>query len=144
MERLRSTYGAKEAHPDWITWLSGLVPGLHHAVRATRAGAVTVLTPAYPPFLSAPPHQGAELLAVPLVAEAEMGLMHFSVDWDALSAALARPTTGLLLLCNPHNPSGRVFSRQELTRIAALCVEHDVTLCSDEVWGPFDVKRHTM
>ena len=50
-------------------------------------------------------------------------------------AALSKPSTRLFLLCNPHNPTGRCWSRAELLRLAALCVEHDVLVCSDEVWG---------
>ena len=119
--RLGSTYGCPEAREDWIMWLSGLVPGLHHAVRATHAGSVAVLTPAYPPFLSAPPHNGAELLTIPLLAEQVadgVGEVRFDIDWAGLTDALARPSTRLLLLCNPHNPSGRVFSQADLERIA--------------------------
>ena len=60
--------------------------------------------------------------------------MRYEVDWDALETALAKPEVGLLLWCNPHNPVGRVWTRDEMVRVAKTCVKHDVVLVSDEVW----------
>ena len=159
LQRLASVYGCSSAKHEWIGWLSGLVPGLSHAVRVAmrRAGptadggvGVAVLTPAYPPFLAMPAFNGAFLEAIPLletparagdeklldgvVADAT-SLSRYELDWVALEAALSKPSTRLFLLCNPHNPTGRCWSRAELLRLAALCVEHDVLVCSDEVWG---------
>ena len=61
--------------------------------------------------------------------------LHFTIDWPSLEASLRVPSTKLLHWCNPHNPTGRCWTKEELERVASLCVEHDVTLCSDEVWG---------
>jgi len=67
----------------------------------------------------------------------------YSINWHLLESALARPTTSLMLLCNPHNPTGRCFSRATLERVASLCVAYDVTLCSDEVWGEMPLEPST-
>ena len=109
--RLGSMYGCVDAHEDWLTWLPGLVPALHYAVRATHAQSVAVLTPAYPPFLAAPPHNGAVLTEVPMmVGEIQTEIqtscssggieIHFDVNWELLDASLAQPSTALLLLCS--------------------------------------------
>lgn len=147
LSRLVSLYGCAEPpRPEWLRWLPGLVCGLHHAVRASCGEAastargeappvVVVPTPVYPPFLGAVAPNGAELASVPLRCEARGAELAFSVEWDALEARLASPATKLLHWCNPHNPTGRCWSEAELTRVAELCVEHGVDLCSDEVWG---------
>ena len=79
------------------------------------------------------------MLRVPLVCErrdaADDLELHFTIDWPSLEASLRVPSTKLLHWCNPHNPTGRCWTKEELERVASLCVEHDVTLCSDEVWG---------
>lgn len=139
-ERLRTVYGCALApSASWFRWLPGLLPGLNHAVRVACAPdgseAVAVPTPVYAPFLASPPNNNAELLKVPLELRVENGEMRFGVDWAALESALAQPACKLLHWCNPHNPTGRCWTRSELARVARLCVAHEVLLCSDEVWG---------
>lgn len=114
----------------WLIWLPGLVTGLNVACRAVgREGeAVATLTPVYPPFLSAPLHSGRRVVKVPLVEENN----RWWVDVDRVEAALT-PDTRLLLLCNPHNPVGRVLRRSELAALAELCLAHDLVICSDEI-----------
>ena len=148
LKRLAETYGCSAAQADWIGWIPGLIGGLSHAVRVAsgRAGPagtavnVAVLTPAYPPFLGMPQHNAATLDAIPLLVqsveeEGSAGIVRFEIDWSALEASLSAASTKVLLLCNPHNPTGRCWSKAELTRLATLCVTYDVLLCSDEVWG---------
>lgn len=119
-----------EIDPEWIVWLPGLVTGLNLACRVIdRAGtAVATMAPIYPPFLSAPLLSGLQRRDIPMIRENKI----WRIDFNALSAAL-KPPVKLLLLCNPHNPTGRVFGRQTLERIAALCLDNDVVLCSDEI-----------
>ncbi len=114
--------------PEWMVWLPGLVPGLHLACRAVGAAgdAVISFTPVYPPFLQAPPRAERELVTVPLADAAG------HIDFDALESALSAHTR-LLMLSNPQNPAGRVYRREELLRLAEICLRHDVVLCSDEV-----------
>lgn len=116
--------------PEWLVWLPGLVTGLNVACRAVGAAGDEVLTavPVYPPFLSAPGNMHRNLVTVPLVAEGDRWVF----DLDGLERAIT-PKTRLFLLCSPHNPAGRVFSREELTRLAAICEKHDIVICSDEI-----------
>lgn len=116
--------------PEWLVWLPGLVTGLNVVCRAVGApgDAVLTLTPVYPPFLSAPRHAGRGTVRVPL---AESG-NRWGIDFERLAAAVT-PRTGLFLLCNPHNPVGRVFDRAELETLAELCLRRGLTICADEI-----------
>jgi cystathionine beta-lyase len=116
--------------PQWIIWLPGLVTGLNVACRAVgeEGDEVLTLVPVYPPFLSAPRHSRRGLVRVPLHEESN----RWCIDFDRLSAAVT-PRTRLFLLCNPHNPVGRVFDRQELQRLADLCLARGIVICADEI-----------
>jgi cystathionine beta-lyase len=116
--------------PQWIVWLPGLVTGLNLAcsLAGGTGDAVITLTPVYPPFLSAPRHAQRECIRVPL-ANTRVG---WRIDFDRLEAAIT-PRTRMLLLCNPHNPVGRVYTGDELRRITELCLRHGLTVCSDEI-----------
>jgi cystathionine beta-lyase len=129
IDRLLSQHGWAVS-PEWIVWLPGLVVGLNLACRAvgTPEDEVVVLTPVYPPFLSAPVLSGRQLRTVPLVQERG----RYVVDEAALRDAITKKTR-LLILCNPHNPVGRAFGREELEQIARICLENNVVMCSDEV-----------
>jgi len=126
---LAATYGWR-VEPEWLTWLPGLVTGLNVACRAVgeTGDAVLTTTPVYPPFLSAPGQSNRDLITVALAEKNN----HWSLDLARLAAAITSRTR-LLLLCNPHNPVGRVYDRQELVAIAALCQRHDLAICSDEI-----------
>ena len=154
-ERLRRVYGCTgvSPSPEWFRWLPGLLPGLNHAVRTTcvpnTADAVAIPTPVYAPFLASPINCAAVLTTVPFTCTRRPGgaagkELYFEVDWEGLEAAISSQDTKLLHWCNPHNPAGRCWTRQELVRVARLCVTHDVLLCSDEVWGelPLDPTAH--
>ena len=86
-------------------------------------------------LLAAPTNQNARRLLVPLRAEVADGALRHELDLGALEDALALPSTRLLMWCQPHNPSGRCWSAEEMAEVARLCVQHDVVLLSDEVWG---------
>lgn len=115
---------------EWLVWLPGLVSGLNQVCRAVgEAGdAVLTATPIYPPFLSAPVNQGRRLLRVPLRLHGS----HWSWDLDAAEAAVTADTR-LLLLCSPHNPVGRVYTRTELEALWDFARRHDLVVCSDEI-----------
>ncbi|TXG77835.1 MAG: putative C-S lyase [Rhodocyclaceae bacterium] len=116
--------------PQWIIWLPGLVTGLNVVCRAVgeSGDAVLTATPVYPPFLSAPRFSGRDVITVDLV---DVGNCW---QWDLarLESAIT-PRTRLLMLCNPHNPVGRAFTRAELTAIAEIAERHDLVICSDEI-----------
>lgn len=126
---LERRYGWR-IEPEWIAWLPSVVPGLNLACRAFAAAGETVMTitPAYPPFLQAPPSGRRRLLTV----AAALSGGRWQLPLDAMEAALT-PDTRVLLFCHPHNPLGRVWSREELAAVVAFCRRHDLVLCSDEI-----------
>ncbi|MEQ8234734.1 MAG: PatB family C-S lyase [Gammaproteobacteria bacterium] len=110
--------------------LSDVVQGLYVALETFSAageGAI-IQTPIYPPFLHAAAEVGRRAVCVPLVA----GTARYEIDFAALEAATDAHTR-LFMLCNPHNPSGRVFSRDELARIGEFACRHDLVIVSDEI-----------
>ncbi|MBS98184.1 MAG: aspartate aminotransferase [Oceanospirillaceae bacterium] len=129
IERMQRLYGW-QIEADDLTWLPGLVCGLHLACRAaTDMGqAVMSAQPIYPPFLSAPRLSERELVTLPMTRHGQRTL----IDFEALEAAIT-PTTRLLLFCNPHNPGGTLYRREELEQLAALIEKHDLLVCSDEI-----------
>jgi len=116
--------------PQWLVWLPGLVTGLNVACRAVGKDNDHVMTavPVYPPFLSAPGNSRRNPIKVPLRQQGN----RWSFDFERLEQAITR-NTRLFLLCNPHNPVGRVFTRDELATLAAICERHDIIICSDEI-----------
>ena len=116
--------------PAWIVWLPGLVVGLNVTAQAFAAPGeeILTLTPVYPPFMSAPKNSARASVGVPVVLQDGAWM----IDWPALERAVT-PRTKLFFLCNPHNPLARVWRRDELERLAAFCVRHDLVLCSDEI-----------
>lgn len=125
---------AHAARPADITGLTGSPGSMEHTPATIPGGSVAslmVCTPAYPPMLHCHEDAGCELITVPLAAQSN-GRATF--DWDAMERAV-RPDTRLFLLCNPHNPLGRSFSREELLRLGDFCCRHDLILCADEIHG---------
>ena len=129
VEMLLREYGWR-VDPAWIVWLPGLVSGIHLSCRAVGQSGDEVITtvPIYPPFLTAPVLSDRTCVTVPLVQSGD----RWEMDFDRLAAAVT-PRSRLMLLCNPHNPVGRIFSRAELKTLARLCLERDLVLCSDEI-----------
>ena len=116
--------------PKWIVWLPGGVSGLNLACRAAaRPGqGIFTATPVYPPFLATPANGEAR----PVTAALKLRDGRWSWDRARVEAAIDHDTR-VFLLCNPHNPVGRVFDEDELGWIAALAEKHDLVLCSDEI-----------
>lgn len=116
--------------PEWLVWLPGLVPGIHVACLALAETEDEVLTfaPAYPPFLSAPGMTGRTTKTVPLTRENG----RWTLDLDEFRKAISRRSK-VLLFCNPHNPVGRAFGREELSAVSEICARHGLLICSDEI-----------
>ncbi|MES2707792.1 MAG: PatB family C-S lyase [Verrucomicrobiota bacterium] len=126
---LERVHGVK-AEASWLVWMPGMIPGLamSSAAIGQPGDEVMTLTPVYPPFLNVPKDAARVQISVPLT-EIE-GRITF--DFPAMRAALT-PRTKMIMLCSPHNPVGRVWTRAELQKLADFCVEHDLALCSDEI-----------
>ncbi len=130
MEWLERRFGM-QIDKEWIVWLPGLVVGLNVVCRAfgTQGSRVLTQTPVYPPFLSAPHLRGRTLRTVPMTKNVAG---NWEMDRDRFVTELAKRPS-VFLLCSPHNPCGRLFTRKELEEIAALCAKYDVPVCSDEI-----------
>ncbi len=136
VERLSSRHGIA-AKPNHLIFSPGLVMALHTAARAVGepgTGVVT-FTPVYPPFLTAPGTADKSLITVPLASRSQDGILHYTIDFDALEHALdhADAPPRLFMLCNPHNPVGRAFTRPELEQLAEIALRYDLIVCSDEI-----------
>ena len=129
LSMLREAY-AWEVKPEWLVWLPGLVTGINVACRAVGEDGDDVMTavPAYPPFLSAPGYSRRSLIKVPLKEKDN----RWKFDFDRLEQMITDKTR-MFILCNPHNPVGRVYTRNELAELAAICNRHDIVICSDEI-----------
>ncbi len=114
-----------------ILYTTAVVPAMSCVIKAlTMPGEkVLILSPAYNCFFSSIKNNGCEVLESPLKAVADS----FEVDWQDFEAKCADEKTTLFLLCNPHNPCGRVWKREELRRMYDICNRHGVTVVSDEI-----------
>ena len=115
--------------PKWIVWLPGLVSGLHAVARTfgEAGSAVMTHTPVYPPFLKVAERNHKQLHAIPM-REGQ----RWALDLEAMQAQI-KPNTRLFMLCNPHNPTGRVFSKEELEKLSDFVIRNDLVICSDEI-----------
>ncbi len=129
IERMQRLYGWR-IEPDWVVFVSGIVPGLHLAARhLTRADQhALVPTPVYHHLKRSLVLAKREHTDVPLVLSKDRWVW----DEDFLATA-AKPNSRLLFLCNPQNPGGTIFTRDELVRLAAFAQKHDLVICSDEI-----------
>lgn len=126
-----------------ILYTIGVIPAIAAILKAhvQPGDNVVILTPVYNCFYNLIRNAGCQALEVPLLSEAdaskgigaEGSTLHFTIDWKAIEAALALEKSTVLLLSNPHNPVGRVWTAEELGRLGKLCSTHDVLLISDEI-----------
>lgn len=130
VERLSRLYRWQVSESD-IVFAPGVVTGFNLACRAVASPGEGVLmqTPVYPPILTAPANAGLERHAMQLTRQPSG---RYTIDFDAFQAAIC-PNTRFFILCNPHNPVGRAFGRDELMRMAEVCLRHKIVICSDEI-----------
>ena len=126
--------------PAWITKTPGVVFAVACAIRAlTREGdAVLVQQPAYYPFMSKINSNGRKLIINRLVLEQG----RYAIDFEDFEKKIADNDVKLFILCNPHNPVGRVWSRQELEAMGDICQRHGVTVLADEIHADFVYPPH--
>jgi cystathionine beta-lyase len=117
--------------PEAMVLMPGVTPGNNTACRAFGGPGDGVLMqlPVYPPILRLPDNVGMSRDGAGLIRGTDG---RYTIDFDALERAIT-PRTRMFLLCNPHNPVGRVFTREELLRMAEICLRHGLIICADEV-----------
>ena len=125
---------------EWTLYTTGVVPALSAIIKALTVPGdqVIVQTPVYNCFFSCIRNNECEIAANQLVYTNGT----YSIDFDDLAEKASDPRAKILLLCSPHNPAGRVWSREELTRIGKICIENDVTVVSDEIHCDFIFPGH--
>ena len=116
---------------DWLIFCTGVVPAISSIVRkmTTPAEKVLIQTPVYNIFFNSILNNGRQVLESPLRYDGK----EYRIDFADLEEKLSDPQTALLILCNPHNPTGKIWDRQTLEKIGALCSRHHVTVVSDEI-----------
>ena len=116
-----------------IIYTSGVVPAVSAVIKAlTLPGdQVIVQGPVYNCFFSSIRNNGCEMVSNSLIYNKEE--LHYEIDFDDFERKLAHERARLMLICNPHNPGGRVWTRDELTRVAELCRKYGVRVVSDEI-----------
>ncbi len=126
-----------EVHPKHLVTLPGVVFGLHIAAMGfTSPGdKIIVQSPVYPPFFSSIEKTGRHVLENPLIEKDG----HYEMDFDHLESIIDRHTKAIFL-CSPHNPIGRVWTREELTKLGDIAAKHNLLVVSDEIHGDLILK----
>lgn len=116
---------------DWIIYTSGVVPAISAVIKALTVPGdkVLVQTPVYNCFFSSIRNNGCEMVSSPLVFAGHT----YTIDYEDLERKAADPKVKVMLLCNPHNPGGRVWKREELVHIGEICIRRGITVVSDEI-----------
>ena len=116
---------------DWLIFCIGVVPAISSVVRklTTQGENVLIQTPVYNIFFNSIVNNGRNVLESPLAYENG----EYSIDFDRLERDLADPQTSLMILCNPHNPVGKIWNQDTLARIGEMCWKHHVVVLSDEI-----------
>lgn len=116
---------------EWLLFVTGVIPAISSAIRRLTAIGENVLvqTPVYNNFFTSIVNNGRNVAEAPLRYDGQ----NYYIDFAQLEQKLADPNTTLMLLCNPHNPVGKIWDRETLAKIGELCFKHHVTVLSDEI-----------
>ena len=129
--------------PEWVEFAPGAVMPLLYGMRAFTSPGDKVLlqTPAYPPLYQLITNNGRQVVRNPMQLRAG----RYEIDFENLEKGLSDPRTRAMILCNPHNPTGREFSAEELKKIGELCIRYHVFILADEIHGDivYAGRRHT-
>ena len=136
----QKTYFHWEIRPEWLIKTPGVVPAINIAVKAlTKEGdGILINQPVYYPFLNAIIKNGRKLINSPLVLKDG----HYELDFADLENKIVSNQVKLAILCSPHNPVGRVWTREELAKYAEICVRHHVKIIADEIHEDFTWPGH--
>lgn len=130
---------------QWIIYTTGVVPAISAIVKAmTKPGdKVVIQTPVYNCFFSSIRNNGCEIVESPLVVDySHEDAPTYQIDYDDLERKVSDPAVKLFILCNPHNPAGRVWKRDELERMNDICMKHGVKVLSDEIHCELTIGNH--
>lgn len=124
---------------EWISYSSGVVPSIGKVVQALTEpeDKILIQSPVYPPFFSIVKENGRVIENCPLVKYNSQ----YSIDFEAFEQSLKNGVK-LFILCHPHNPVGRVWTEDELRKMASLCIQHDVIIISDEIHSDLILPPH--
>lgn len=131
-ERLKKLYDW-DVNPDWVVYTAGVNNGYNIAAQflcSPKKGYV-IQTPVYNHFHEMQEHWGFRQWEAPLAKKVEGSRLRYEVNFDAFERGVKK--SGMFLLCHPHNPVGKIYSRTELKRMAGICIENGVTMVSDEI-----------
>ncbi len=122
---------AFKMNEEWLIFCTGVVPAISSTVRklTTPGENVLIMTPVYNIFYNSILNNGCHVLESPLAYVDGV----YSIDWKNLEACMANPQTSLMILCNPHNPTGNIWSAEELSRIGEMASKNHVVVLSDEI-----------
>ncbi|MCI6243646.1 MAG: pyridoxal phosphate-dependent aminotransferase [Lachnospiraceae bacterium] len=118
-------------NPEKLIFTTGVIPALSSAVRkfTTPGENVLVQTPVYNHFFYVIRNNGRNIVENQLLYDGE----NYSIDWEKLEQQLSNPQTTMMILCNPHNPIGKIWDKETLAGIGRLCKKYDVVVVSDEI-----------
>ena len=113
---------------EWVLFSYGVVISMNFTCKTVDSKEVIINTPIYPHFYKAPKNMGAKTIEVPMIEKNN----RWSVDFEKFENSITKDCK-LFLLCNPHNPGGTVFTKEELEKFAAIAKKHNLIVCSDEI-----------
>ena len=118
-------------HKDWLMFVTGVIPAISSAVRklTTPGEKVIIQTPVYNVFFNCIVNNGCTVVENPLIYENGQ----YRMDFDDLEQKLSDPQVTMMLLCNPQNPAGRIWTAEELGKVGELCAANGVIVVSDEI-----------
>ena len=129
---------------DWIVEIGGVVPALFHLVSAltNENDGIIIMRPVYYPFSMAIEQNNRKIENVSLIEKDGQ----YTIDFEELERVASLESTTCMILCNPHNPIGRVWTKEELIKIGDICLENNITLISDDIHFDFVMKgyEHTI
>lgn len=132
----RERWDASDIRPEYIGYQNSAMGGVVAALKTLTepGGPVLVHLPNYTGFTYAIAHTGCRMVGSPLVRD-EDGI--FRMDWEDMERKITEEHIKCIIFCSPHNPTGRVWTQEELERMGALCQRYGVSVISDEVWADF-------
>lgn len=133
--------------PEWLAYTPGVVFAISMAIRAvTNEGdAVLIQNPVYYPFTNIVLKNGRKLINNSLIYEVKDHRGVYSIDFEKFEDLIIKNSVKAFIFCSPHNPVGRVWTKEELTRLGEICLKHNVIIIADEIHEDFvyGEQKHT-